>query len=633
MFGIDRRRLAGLLVSLGLVAGAPAAWAQDDDLPGRVGRLAEVQGRVWLYDQEQGQWVEAMRNRTLTSGDRLSTERGSRADVRIGSTELRLDGDTELDLDRIDDDRIVLQLVNGSVAVRVRSREIARELELRSANLRVVPERTGHYRIDREDDTTWVAAWRGSVTVDTRDQQVQISAGRRAEFYRDSRDGATAVSWSGPVNDAFSDWVARDEQRDDRAAQPRYVSPEMTGAEDLDRYGRWDRHPEYGMVWFPLQVGADWAPYRHGRWTWSVRWGWTWVDDAPWGFAPFHYGRWVHWGGRWVWSPGAYVARPVYAPALVAWVGGSNVSFSVSIGGYSGPAVGWVPLAPRDYYVPPYRYHPRYVERVNQPHRDYQPRQVPTGPIMYGNRGVPNAVTVVPADVLTRREAVAPAIVRDNQVRRVIEQERFRSDTPTPDRQPRSPRVIAAPGGGEPVRLPPPPGRELRPAPGGGQVIDLRRERPAPAAVPRVEVPAQPQAPARPERMDRIERPERVDRPERMDRIDRPERVERPERIERPERVDRPQAPVREERQDRQQDRRERQAPFEAPSRPVEVRPPVQAVPMPSPQPRVVPSAPTPSPAVAPPRAEPRNDRRERDDRPGREPESRQNQRDRQNQQ
>jgi hypothetical protein len=22
-------------------------------------------------------------------------------------------------------------------------------------------------------------------------------------------------------------------------------------------------------------------------------WGWTWVDNAPWGFAPFHYGRWV----------------------------------------------------------------------------------------------------------------------------------------------------------------------------------------------------------------------------------------------------------------------------------------------------------------------------------------------------
>ena len=41
---------------------------------------------------------------------------------------------------------------------------------------------------------------------------------------------------------------------------------EMTGAEDLDRYGRWDRHPEYGAVWYPTVVVAGWAPYRYGQW-------------------------------------------------------------------------------------------------------------------------------------------------------------------------------------------------------------------------------------------------------------------------------------------------------------------------------------------------------------------------------
>jgi hypothetical protein len=79
--------------------------------------------------------------------------------------------------------------------------------------------------------------------------------------------------------------------------------------------------PTTAPVWTPSTVRSDWAPYRYGRWAWVRPWGWTWVDDAPWGFAPFHYGRWVSWRGRWGWVPGSYVARPVFAPALVAWLG------------------------------------------------------------------------------------------------------------------------------------------------------------------------------------------------------------------------------------------------------------------------------------------------------------------------
>ncbi len=56
--------------------------------------------------------------------------------------------------------------------------------------------------------------------------------------------------------------------------------------------------------------------------------------------------------------------RPVYAPALVAWVGGSHFGIGVAVGG-APSGVAWFPLGPRDVYTPSYHVSERYVERVN----------------------------------------------------------------------------------------------------------------------------------------------------------------------------------------------------------------------------------------------------------------------------
>ncbi|MDZ7591908.1 MAG: DUF6600 domain-containing protein [Rubrivivax sp.] len=413
-------RLA-LVVAAGLAVGSGVAWAQDDP-PGRVGRLAEMRGQVWWFDVETGAWSEAERNRPLTLGDRISTAPDARAELRVGSTVLRLGGVTEVEVLRLDDEHMDFQLHSGSLALRVREREVAGEIRLVTAELPLRPLRSGHYRFDRVDDSTYAGTWRGSQRVDAPEGLV-IDTGQRAEFWREGATRTLRHAWSPLPDDDFSQWVAGEDLRDQRSAATRHVSPEMTGAEDLDRHGRWDTHPEYGAVWIPTAVRSGWAPYRYGRWVWVRPWGWTWVDEAPWGFAPFHYGRWVHWGGRWGWWPGTYVARPVFAPALVAWVGSSNWGVSVNIGG---PAIGWVPLAPREVFVPWYRTTPRYVDRVNRhppppghrpaPNRPDRPQgpqwpQVPTGPVMYGNQGVPGAVTVVPRDVLVQRQPVGRAVI------------------------------------------------------------------------------------------------------------------------------------------------------------------------------------------------------------------------------
>ncbi|MGH9756440.1 MAG: DUF6600 domain-containing protein, partial [Candidatus Acidiferrales bacterium] len=145
----------------------------------------------------------------------------------------------------------------------------------------------------------------------------------------------------------------------------KYVSRDVDGYYDLDDYGTWQSNPDYGQIWVPRGVAVGWAPYQMGHWVWIAPWGWTWVDAQPWGFAPFHYGRWAYIGNYWGWVPGPMVVRPVYAPALVGFVGGGG-GFSLSVGfggGFSG--VAWFPLGPRDVYIPGYRCSPRYVQNVN----------------------------------------------------------------------------------------------------------------------------------------------------------------------------------------------------------------------------------------------------------------------------
>ena len=413
------------LVALLVFLAAGAARAQDDP-PGRVGRVADVQGPVSWFDHFRGQWRAAERHLPLTSGDRVSTGAMGRAELRVGSTTLRLDGKTELEVLRLDDQRLVFQLHSGSLGLRVRSREVAAEVEVLTAEARLRPLRAGHYRVDRLDDTSYISSWRGELQVDE-PYGITVAAGQRAELWREGPGRTLRQTWAVVLDDAFGARVAMEDQREERSVASRFVSPEMTGAEDLDRYGRWDTHPEYGAVWSPLQVRAGWAPYRYGRWTWVRTWGWTWVDETPWGFAPFHYGRWVHWRDRWGWVPGTYVARPVYAPALVAWVGGPGFGVSINIGGPVLPSVGWVPLAPREVYVPWFVHTPVYLGRVNEGPawrnaRDRDRRSDwrmdgrldgrsdgrhsggPANAMPFANQNVPGAVTMVPRDGLGQRQ-------------------------------------------------------------------------------------------------------------------------------------------------------------------------------------------------------------------------------------
>jgi hypothetical protein len=393
----------------------------DDDPPGRVARLNFIQGSISFQPGGESDWVQASPNRPLTTGDNLWADKDSRGELHIGSSSLRIGSETGITFLNLDDRTVQIQLAQGSLNVNVRRLDGGDDFEIDTPNLAFTLDRPGDYRVDVEPD--------GNATVITVRSGEGEATGGGSEFHMDSNDRATfsgtdSLNYDGGEARGFDDfdqWCNSRDAREEHSQSARYVSRDVPGYDDLDDNGEWRNDPNYGYVWFPTRVDAGWAPYRHGHWAWVAPWGWTWVEDEPWGFAPFHYGRWAEVGDRWCWVPGPMVVRPVYAPALVVFVGGPRFGMSVAFGG-GGGGVGWFPLGPREVYVPPYRTSERYVQRVNVTNTTVNVVNVTN---VYNNRTDNNvtymhqhnagAVTAVSHDTFINSRSVANSNVRVNQ--------------------------------------------------------------------------------------------------------------------------------------------------------------------------------------------------------------------------
>src|SRR3984957_8307610 len=342
----------------------PAA-AQDYEPPSRVARLNYIQGSVSYQVSGDSNWVDADPNRPLTTGDSLWSDNNSRGELHIGSTAIRLSSQTGISFLNLDDEGVQLQLAQGTIEVHLRNLASGDIFEIDTPNLSFTPDRAGDYRImtDPNGGSTVITVRQGSGEVNGGGgSSWPLRAGQQYTF--NGTDRVSYGAYGVPRNDDFDNWSNSRSQREDNSPSAKYVSRDVDGYYDLDQYGDWNNDPDYGSVWYPRGIAGDWAPYQVGHWVYVSPWGWTWVDEEPWGFAPFHYGRWAYVRNRWGWVPGPVAVRPVYAPALVAFVGGGGFSLSVSFGGgFSG--VAWYPLGPRDVYVPSYRCSPRYVQNVN----------------------------------------------------------------------------------------------------------------------------------------------------------------------------------------------------------------------------------------------------------------------------
>ena len=365
---ISHFTLMMLVVALFLTL-ASVARAQDPDPPSRVARLNFIEGSVSFQPAGTSDWLDANPNRPLTTGDQLWADEGSRGELHLGGSVLRISAQTAVSFLNLSDQAVQIQVAQGSADLRVLHLEDNENYEIDTPNLAFSILRPGEYRIDVNADGTSVTVENGAGEGTAGGQAYDVAPGQQYIF-----SGTDQVSFdlqNVPAPDDFQQWNLQRDQREDHFASAQYVSRDVIGYEDLDEHGTWRDDATYGHVWIPNGVAVGWAPYHYGHWAFVAPWGWTWVEDEPWGFAPFHYGRWAVVGGGWAWVPGpapvvgAAFIRPVYAPALVAFVGGGGFAASIEIGGAAGVGVAWFPLGPRDVWVPSYHVSAVYMTNVN----------------------------------------------------------------------------------------------------------------------------------------------------------------------------------------------------------------------------------------------------------------------------
>ena len=402
----------GLLLAVLALCVVPGRVHADEgaDPPSRVARLSDAEGAVSLQPAGMQDWTAAIPNRPLTTGDHLWSDQNSRAELDMGAAAVRLGSNTGFGFLNLDDRSVQMQLATGTLIVRVRDMQAGESYELDTPNVALSLQQPGEYRaeVNERGDLTVIKVSDGAALAAGADgQQVAVSPQEQLTVSGTDRLAYDAAGLGAP--DDFDDWSAARERQLEDATSAEYVASDIPGTQDLDDNGQWQETPEYGYAWIPTAIPVGWVPYRDGHWVWIAPWGWTWVDDSSWGFAPFHYGRWGQCNGRWCWVPGSPAVRPVYAPALVAWAGGAALGGSTAYG----TNVGWFPLGPREVYVPAYPATAAYVRAANAASTRglsntyitnvYQNRITPTH---YANNRAA-ALTAVSPGVLTSGQAVS----------------------------------------------------------------------------------------------------------------------------------------------------------------------------------------------------------------------------------
>src|SRR4051794_16944842 len=269
------------------------AWEADAAAQGRVGDIAVAEGDVSIRlpanvrpgeAARPGAWSDAGRNDPVAAGMAIRTATTGHAVLRVGADLIAFSGSAEADIVRLDDAGTVIALRRGRLGVRLSEADKGRTVEVTIPSGAVTLSAPGEYDIfaGETKSPARLAMLAGEARVSGSGMATVVASGTAALL-----TGADSVTML-PGNadpDAFVIWWR--EQKRDLADAPvlRHVSAAVTGHEMLDEAGAWETVAGLGEVWFPKDLPRDWAPFRYGHWRWIGPWGWTWIDDRPWGFA------------------------------------------------------------------------------------------------------------------------------------------------------------------------------------------------------------------------------------------------------------------------------------------------------------------------------------------------------------
>jgi uncharacterized protein DUF6600 len=390
---LSRRRVqsawpAGPAATAVLFLVALCSLALADDPIFRVARISLVEGEVSYRraNESEKDWFDATLNLPLEENDQLYSGSDGRAEIQLsGRNVVRISRDTNLRFTQFSPGAIQMALPIGSAYFRIDSLD-KRQFEVVDANdagindpvyfevdtptVAVTFVKEGVYRINvNEDGSTEVIVRNGQAEVYGEGiGTVVVNKGKRVAA--EGREDHYRLSG---LEDK-DDWDRWNDDRDnglfsgvDSSDSARYIPASVPGVYDLDNYGDWIDTPEYGRLWCPRGVAADWAPYRDGYWRWFPSYGWTWISYEPWGWTPYHYGRWAYVRDRWCWAPVINIGPVVawrWRPHHVVFFGwGGSYSRGYRDGYYDGywngfrdgryGYLGWCPLGPRDRHYGP----------------------------------------------------------------------------------------------------------------------------------------------------------------------------------------------------------------------------------------------------------------------------------------
>jgi len=309
-------------------------------------RLRLIQGSVQIMNQETGDWAPASINMPLNEGDRLWVPENSRLEIQVhGGVYIRADEQSSIDILSLSSDAMQLYMDHGHLYIHNRRGGIQTvQIDTPQSSIRSYDNSIMLLDVE-EDSTTEVQSLKGYVYAESREGKTRISSGSALTL---RPDGTAELAPIG-TSDEWETWNRDlDLQLMTVGESSRYLPDALQQySSDFDQNGRWIYVNEYGYIWNPTVIASEWAPYREGYWR-LISGHYAWISHEPWGWVPFHYGRWAHvMGIGWCWVPPS-IDDIYWGPGYVGWVNTPEY-------------VAWVPLAPGEIYYGYGYYGPRSV--------------------------------------------------------------------------------------------------------------------------------------------------------------------------------------------------------------------------------------------------------------------------------